>query len=40
MKTGARTPPEVPDPSDSDQISVLTIRIPRISERPARPVSS
>ena len=40
MNTGASTPPEVPEPSDSDQISVLTTRMPTISDSPARPVSS
>ena len=40
MKTGASTPPEVPEPSDSDQISDLTTRMPRISDSPARPASS
>jgi hypothetical protein len=40
MNTGARTPPDVPEPSDSDQISVLTTRMPTISDRPARPASS
>ena len=28
MNIGASTPPEVPEPSDSDQISVLTTRMP------------
>jgi hypothetical protein len=39
MKTGASTPPEVPEPSDSDQMSVFTTRMPMISDRAARPVS-
>ena len=40
MNTGASTPPEVPEPSDSPQISVLTTRMPMISDMPARPVRS
>jgi hypothetical protein len=40
MNVGASTPPEVPEPSDSDQISVLTTRMPMISDTVARPVSS
>jgi hypothetical protein len=40
MNTGASTPPEVPEPSESDQMRVLTTRIPMISDRVARPVSS
>jgi hypothetical protein len=36
MNTGARTPPEVPEPSESDQISVFTTRMPRMSDIPAR----
>src|SRR3546814_19426398 len=28
MNTGANTPPEVPEPSDKDQIRVLTTRMP------------
>ncbi len=37
MKTGASTPPEVPDPSDSDQISVLTMRMPTMRETRGAP---
>lgn len=40
MNVGARTPPDVPDPRDRDQISVLTTRMPTIRETAARPVSS
>jgi hypothetical protein len=40
MNTGASTPPEVPEPSESDQMRVLTTRMPMISDRVARPVSS
>jgi hypothetical protein len=40
MNVGASTPPDVPEPSDRDQISVFTIRMPTISDRVARPVSS
>ena len=40
MNTGASTPPEVPEPSESDQISVFTMRMPRMSESAACPVSS
>jgi hypothetical protein len=40
MNTGASTPPEVPEPSDSDQISVFTTRMPAISDSVARPVSN
>ncbi len=40
MNIGARTPPEVPEPSDKDQISDLTMKMPTISDIAARPVSS
>ena len=36
ISNGARTPPEVPDPSETDQITAFTIRMPRI----VRPVTS
>jgi len=40
MNVGASTPPDVPEPSDRDQISVFTTRMPMISDSDARPVSS
>jgi hypothetical protein len=40
MNNGASTPPEVPEPSDNDQIAVFTMRIPMMSDRVARPVNS
>ncbi len=40
MNIGASTPPDVPEPSDSPQISVLTTRTPTISPTVACPVSS
>ena len=40
MNIGASTPPDVPEPSDSDQISVLTTKIPATTPRPMEPSSS
>lgn len=40
MNIGARTPPEVPEPRDRDQMRVLTIRIPVTSPSPIDPSSS
>ncbi|BBY24073.1 hypothetical protein MSTO_42780 [Mycobacterium stomatepiae] len=40
MNTGANTPPDVPEPSDSAQIVVFTKRMPTISDMPACPVRS
>src|ERR1700743_1877648 len=40
MNSGASTPPEVPDPSDNEQIAVFTISIPTMSDSVAWPVNS
>ena len=38
MNIGASTPPDLPEPKESDQITVLTTKIPRTRPRLARPV--
>ncbi len=40
MSSGASTPPEVPEPSDTAQMTDFTSRMPRITSRGTSPCSS